>query len=118
VKGDKLGRMLGFPTANLQIDAEDKLIPAHGIYAVTASLGQQLFRGMLYIGNRPTIDGSKTNIEVNLFDFDRDIYGETLQVNIIASLRKDARFDDLETLKRQLHTDKTEALKALSQRGL
>lgn len=118
VKGDKLGRMLGFPTANLQIDASDKLIPAHGIYAVTAQLGQQTFGGMLYIGNRPTVDGSKTNIEVNIFDFDQDIYGENLKVNIIASLRKDARFEDLETLKRQLHADKAAALMALTRNGL
>lgn len=118
VKGDKLGRMLGFPTANLQIDASDKLIPAHGIYAVTAQLGQQTFGGMLYIGNRPTVDGSKTNIEVNIFDFDQDIYGENLKVNIIASLRKDARFEDLETLKRQLHADKAAALVALTRNGL
>lgn len=118
VKGDKLGRVLGFPTANLQIDAEDKLVPAHGIYAVTAQLDQQLLKGMLYIGNRPTVDGSKTNIEVNLFEFERDIYGENLKVNIIANLRNDARFEDLETLKRQLHADKAEALKALAHRGL
>jgi riboflavin kinase/FMN adenylyltransferase len=115
IKGDKLGRMLGFPTANLQLDAEDKLVPAHGIYAVTALLEHQLLKGMLYIGNRPTVDGSKTNIEVNLFDFDRDIYGENLKVNVITNLRNDARFDDLETLKKQLHADKAEALKALSQ---
>jgi riboflavin kinase / FMN adenylyltransferase len=113
VKGDKLGRVLGYPTANIHVESTDKLIPAHGIYAVTVELGYERFKGMLYIGNRPTVDGSKLAIEVNIFDFDRDIYGESLKVNLIATIRKDARFDDLETLKKQMASDKTQSLLAL-----
>ncbi len=114
VKGDKLGRVLGYPTANIHVESTDKLIPAHGIYAVTVELGQERFKGMLYIGNRPTVDGTRLAIEVNIFDFDRDIYGENLKVNLISTIRKDARFDDLESLKKQMENDKVEALKALN----
>jgi len=113
IKGDKLGRVLGFPTANIDVDAHHKLIPAEGIYAVTVNYGTSEFKGMLYIGNRPTVDGINRSIEVNLFDFNKEIYGETLKINLISLLRADAKFDDLEALKQQLHKDKELALEAL-----
>ncbi|HEY5824329.1 MAG TPA: bifunctional riboflavin kinase/FAD synthetase [Cyclobacteriaceae bacterium] len=113
IKGDKLGRVLGFPTANIDVDAHHKLIPAEGIYAVTVNYGANEYQGMLYIGNRPTVDGINRSIEVNLFDFNKEIYGETLKVNLISLLRADAKFDDLEALKLQLHKDKELALQAL-----
>lgn len=115
VKGDKLGRVMGFPTANIQPESHFKLIPAEGIYAVTVRLDNRLLKGMLYIGTRPTVNGSKRNIEVNLFDFEGDIYGQTLSVNFITQLRKDTRFNDLEELKAQLHRDKQAALTALEE---
>lgn len=118
VKGDKLGRVLGFPTANIDIDSNDKLIPAHGIYAVTVEHGSEHLKGMLYIGNRPTVDGTRVAIEVNIFDFDKDIYGENLKVNLIAAIRKDAKFDDLETLKKQMRADKEQAIKVLVDRNI
>jgi riboflavin kinase/FMN adenylyltransferase len=114
VKGDKLGRVLGYPTANIDVDSNDKLIPAHGIYAVTVEHGPDKLKGMLYIGNRPTVDGGRMAIEVNIFDFDKDIYGENLKVNLIATIRKDAKFDDLETLKKQMKADKHEAVRILN----
>jgi riboflavin kinase/FMN adenylyltransferase len=113
VKGDKLGRVLGYPTANIDIDSNDKLVPASGIYAVTVEHESERLKGMLYIGNRPTVDGSRLAIEVNIFDFDKDIYGEDLKVNLIAAIRKDAKFDDLESLKKQMAVDKIMSLKAL-----
>lgn len=115
IKGDKLGRVLGFPTANIDLDSHDKLVPAEGIYAVTVLYGHTEYGGMLYIGNRPTVDGSRRSIEVNIFDFDKDIYGETIQVSFQKLLRSDSKFEDLESLKRQLEKDKAAALKALSQ---
>lgn len=115
VKGDKLGRVLGFPTANIDLDSHDKLVPAEGIYAVTVLYGHIEYGGMLYIGNRPTVDGSRRSIEVNIFDFDKDIYGETIQVSFQKLLRSDSKFEDLESLKRQLEKDKVAALKALSE---
>lgn len=113
VMGDRIGRTLGYPTANLEIDSAHKLIPADGIYAVRVAHGHRLYKGMLYIGTRPTIDGVKRNIEVNLFDFARDIYGETLTVYFYHRTRGDVRFENLEQLKLQLHRDKEETLRSL-----
>lgn len=109
VKGDKLGRVLGFPTANIDIDSHHKLIPAEGIYAVTVQHESTTFGGMLYIGNRPTVGGTKRSIEVNIFDFDKEIYGENLTIKLVAPLRKDFHFADLEALKNQLEADKASA---------
>jgi riboflavin kinase/FMN adenylyltransferase len=114
VIGDKLGRILGYPTANLELDTPNKLVPADAIYAVTVSYSHQLFKGMLYIGNRPTVQGMKRNIEVNIFDFDKDIYGESLTIYFHKLIRRDTRFNNLEELKEQLHIDKEEALKVLT----
>ncbi len=114
IKGDKLGRVLGFPTANIDLDAHDKLIPAEGIYAVRVTHEKTGYGGMLYIGTRPTVDGSKRSIEVNIFNFEKEIYGESLQVSFIKLLRMDSKFHDLESLKEQLHKDKESALFALS----
>jgi riboflavin kinase / FMN adenylyltransferase len=113
IKGDKLGRVLGFPTANIDLDSHDKLVPAEGIYAVTVVHETSTYGGMLYIGNRPTVNGTKRSIEVNIFDFDKEIYGETLKIRFQKLLRADAKFIDLESLKQQLKKDKVAALKAL-----
>jgi len=118
IKGDKLGRVLGFPTANIDIDSRHKLVPNEGIYAVLVQHESSLFGGMLYIGNRPTIGGTKRSIEVNIFDFDKEIYGENLTLRIMAPLRKDAHFVDLEALKKQLKADKESALIILKKGNL
>ena len=114
IKGDKLGRMLGFPTANLDIDSHYKLVPAEGIYAVNVWLEGKRCGGMLYIGYRPTVGGKIKNIEVNIFDFSREIYGETLTIEFVSLLRSDTKFSDLETLKQQMGVDKQAALRALA----
>ncbi|HEY8936469.1 MAG TPA: bifunctional riboflavin kinase/FAD synthetase [Cyclobacteriaceae bacterium] len=113
VKGDKIGRLLGFPTANIEVDTKYKLIPADGIYAVTVGYENNIFKGMLYIGNRPTINGLQRNIEVNIFDFDKEIYGESITVYFHTLIRGDIKFNDLEELKLQLHKDKVDALRLL-----
>ncbi|NOS90661.1 MAG: bifunctional riboflavin kinase/FAD synthetase [Cyclobacteriaceae bacterium] len=113
VKGDKLGRVLGYPTANIDLDSRLKLIPSDGIYAVTILYEHTLYKGMLYIGNRPTVDGSKRVIEVNLFNFSKEIYGETLTVYFHQLIRLDSKFQDLEALKTQLGLDKLDALRLL-----
>ncbi len=112
-KGDKLGRVMGYPTANLSIESYFKLIPADGIYAVRVMHAGKWYGGMLYIGVRPTVNGAKRTIEVNIFDFDSDIYGETLTVTFEKLLRTDSKFKDLEALKNQLHLDKQQALEVL-----
>ncbi len=113
VTGDKLGRLLGYPTANLEIDTKYKLIPNDGIYAVTVDYEHQRLKGMLYIGNRPTINGIKRNIEVNIFNFDKDIYGDALTLHFHSLIRMDMKFSDLEGLKKQMDLDKEQALQIL-----
>ncbi len=113
IKGDKLGRILGFPTANLELDSHDKLVPAEGIYAVKVGHENKIYGGMLYIGTRPTVNGTRRSIEVNIFEFDKDIYGETLHIYFIKLLRRDSKFSDLESLKNQLQRDKDSALAVL-----
>ncbi|MEQ9378693.1 MAG: bifunctional riboflavin kinase/FAD synthetase [Imperialibacter sp.] len=115
VEGDNIGTGLGFPTANLHIEESFKLIPADGIYAVTVDFKGKSFDGMLYIGNRPTLQASPKTIEVNIFNFDQSIYGERIRVNFVALLRKDQRFDSLEMLKQQLIVDKEQAISVLKQ---
>ncbi|HTE30521.1 MAG TPA: bifunctional riboflavin kinase/FAD synthetase [Chryseolinea sp.] len=114
VMGDKLGRILGYPTANIEIDTANKLIPADSIYAATVKYEHRLFKGMLYIGNRPTVYGTKRNIEVNIFDFDREIYGDSLTIYLHKLIRGDIKFNDLAALKDQLRIDKEDTLKVLS----
>ncbi len=113
VKGDQLGRTLGYPTANIEVDSQYKLIPSDGIYAVTVTHENKIFKGMLYIGPRPTVNGSQRVIEVNIFDFDKDIYGDRLTIHFHQYLRGDKKFESLDSLKQQLHTDKEETLKIL-----
>ena len=100
-----MGRQLGYPTANLRIDSPHKLIPADGIYAVHVEHAGQRYEGMLYIGHRPTIQGTSRNIEVNIFNFDQDIYGDTLRVDLLARTREDMTLDSLEALAAQLKED-------------
>ena len=109
VKGDRLGRLIGFPTANIQIDTHYKLIPADGVYAVTVQHEAKNYRGMMYIGFRPTVGGIHKTLEVNLFDFDKEIYGDELVVHLHARLRADNRFSDLDELRQQLLLDKQKA---------
>ena len=113
VKGDQLGRTLGFPTANIEIDSRYKLIPAEGIYAVMVSHENYFYKGMLYIGQRPTVNGTKRVIEVNIFDFSRDIYGENLTVYFCQWLRGDKKLNGLDELKHQLKLDRIESERIL-----
>ncbi|GGA82574.1 bifunctional riboflavin kinase/FAD synthetase [Puia dinghuensis] len=120
IKGNQLGRTLGYPTANLDPENKEKLIPADGVYAVEAQLlpaplftGPKL-KGMMGIGIRPTIEGKHRTIEVNLFDFEEDIYGKQLQVFVKKFLRPELKFNGLEELKAALGQDKIDSLAALN----
>src|SRR5690606_9218911 len=109
VKGDRIGNTIGYPTANIEIDSKYKLVPADGIYAVTVTHANHTYGGMLYIGFRPTVGGTRRAIEVNIFDFDRDIYGETLIVHFHKRLRGDKTFEGLSQMTEQLAKDKEDA---------
>ncbi len=106
VQGDQRGRLLGFPTANLAVDAR-KLLPLRGVYAVRvcSEAGTEIWPGMLNIGSRPTFDGVEQRIEVHLLGFSGDLYGDTLRIEFIERLRDEQRFDGIEALKRQLRED-------------
>lgn len=110
IKGDKIGRTIGFPTANIFLEETYKLIPSDGIYAVTIDMGTESYKGMAYIGQRPTINGMTRNIEVNIFDFNKEIYGQYITMTFLEFLRHDVKFTGLETLKIQLHQDKLDTL--------
>ncbi|MBM3440735.1 MAG: bifunctional riboflavin kinase/FAD synthetase [Bacteroidetes bacterium] len=116
VDGNKFGRTMGFPTANLEINDADKLIPGNGVYAVTARLEgeEKIYKGMMNIGIRPTVDGTRKITEVHLFDFDRDIYGRHLTVWLQAYIRNEIKFSGTEALKAQLATDKQSAIQCLN----
>jgi riboflavin kinase/FMN adenylyltransferase len=115
IKGNQLGRTIGYPTANLQIGNELKLAPGNGVYAVLIQNSKLKIKkgGMMNIGVRPTVDGINRVIEVNIFDFDKDIYGETLTITLIKHLRSEVKFNGLDALKAQLALDKTAAMEAL-----
>lgn len=110
IKGDKIGRTIGFPTANIFVEETYKLIPSDGIYAVTIEMNGQVFKGMAYIGQRPTINGMTRNIEVNIFDFNQEIYGQDVKMNFLEFLRHDVKFTGLEALKEQLQKDEEATL--------
>lgn len=115
ISGNRIGRTIGFPTANIQPSDPEKVIPAIGTYAVWVKVKDKSYRGMLYIGSRPTIAGAKElRIEVNLLDFSGDLYGQSIRVEFARFLRGDARFDSLDQLKEQLAADRIATAKQLS----
>jgi len=111
--GDKSGRSIGYPTANLKSTDEEKIVLGDGIYAVYADVEGKQYKGMMSIGFRPTVNGKVRVTEVNLFDFDREIYGQAIRVYVKKYLRSEVKFNGLEELKEQLHKDKEESLKCL-----
>ena len=117
IKGNKLGRTIGYPTTNLQILDENKLVPGNGVYAVLINNEQLKIKnlgGMMNIGVRPTVDRTQRVIEVNIFEFDQDIYGEILTITLKKYLRSEVKFNGLNALKEQLGLDKIAAMKVLS----
>lgn len=109
IKGQQLGRSIGFPTANIKILHDYKLIPGDGAYAVTVDLDNKTYQGMLNIGNRPTVNGLERTVEVNVFDFSGDLYDKRLSIGFKIFLRAERKFGGLEELKAQLEKDKLKA---------
>lgn len=113
VDGKKIGREIGYPTANILIEDKYKLIPEDGVYAVKVRHDNRMYGGMLNIGKNPTVGGKHKTIEVNIFDFNKDIYGENATIYFIDRLRDEVKFKGLEELKHQLAKDKENSLKIL-----
>jgi riboflavin kinase/FMN adenylyltransferase len=114
VDGDKLGREIGFPTANIKVKEWYKLIPSNGVYAVKILLDDIIYKGMLNIGTRPTVNGKEKTIEVNIFNFNADIYTKALKVEFYERIRDEQKFESLNDLKKQLDIDKEKSIQALS----
>lgn len=114
ISGAKLGRTIGFPTANVQPQDADQLIPEKGVYAIQLQWKGQAYNGMLNIGNRPTVSNELTlHIEAHLFDFNEDIYNEMVEIIFVQRLRDEVKFPSLDALKEQLQKDKAAAMHAL-----
>jgi len=111
MRGDRIGTQIGFPTANIAIEEKYKLIPGDGIFAVKVLVRAETHTGMAYIGSRPTVNGSTRNIEVNLFDFDQDIYGQTIRMEFHHFVRGDMKLNGLDELKARIALDKVEILR-------
>jgi len=116
IEGRKLGRKIGFPTANIKPSTEHKLIPANGVYAVEVQLANKILPGMLSIGSNPTVnsDPDFRSIEVHIFDFDEDIYGRNLTVIFRKRLRDEKKFGSLDELVKQMERDKQDTLRLLT----
>jgi riboflavin kinase/FMN adenylyltransferase len=105
VAGNRLGRTIGFPTANMQLYEPLKLVPMNGVYAVEVEVLGGTYRGMCNIGFRPTVDGKVRTIETHILDFDQEIYGLPLRIRFGRRIRDERKFDSLEALRRQLEQD-------------
>lgn len=118
VEGHKVGRKLGFPTANIEVNDHRKIIPAIGVYAVRVYVEGESYNGMLYIGDRPTLEnGNEVTLEVNILNFDRDIYNNQITVEFISYIRGDYKFNSLDELKEQLVKDRDSANAILGKRN-
>lgn len=118
VRGNQIGRTIGFPTANLHINEEEKLIPSNGVYAVRVSgtcFGNRILNGMMNIGIRPTVEGRRKVIEVNIFEFDADIYEQNITVQVYDYIRDEVKFNGLDALKAQLSQDSITSTTILNQ---
>lgn len=113
--GDKRGKPIGFPTANLKPEHENKVIPKNGVYAVKVRVSDKWYGGMMNIGVRPTFEGQKQTLEVHIFNFEKDIYGQTIQVRFIDRIRDEMKFNGVDELKDQLNRDKENTLELIGQ---
>jgi riboflavin kinase/FMN adenylyltransferase len=120
IRGDQIGRTIGYPTANIQLLTNEKLVPGDGVYAVSLinksnkDNSEKILKGMMYIGSRPVVNGKRRVIEVNIFDFNQDIYDSEVEITLHQWIRGDVHFNGLEALKNQLAIDQIHSLEALS----
>ena len=114
VKGDGLGKQIDYPTANIKIEENYKIIPKDGVYYIKTTIDNKLYNGMMNIGHRPTIGSKEKSIEVNLFNFNRDIYDKIISINVIKKIRDEKKFSSIEALKAQLAKDQEHCLKLIN----
>ena len=114
IKGDGIGKKLDFPTANIKIHNEDKILPFDGVYAGYAIISDKKIIGMINIGNRPTVDGKERRIELHIFDFNTNIYGKNVKISLIKKIRDEIKFNNLDELKDQLQKDEIKSINILN----
>ena len=110
IDGKKLGQTINYPTANLHIEETYKLIPKHGVYIVKSIIDNNTVYGMMNIGHNPTVNGKHQTIETHFFDFNKDLYGQNLKIELLQRLRDEQKFNSVQELQSQLHIDKKNAL--------
>ena len=110
IKGKQLGRTIGFPTANLKIEEDYKLIPKNGVYIVKSNINQKTVFGVMNIGTNPTVNGEELSIEVHFIDFDADLYNSKIEISVLERIREEQKFDSIELLKLQIQEDKETAI--------
>ena len=113
VKGKKIGKQIGYPTANIKVDNKWKQLPNDGVYAVCVYIGSIEYKGMMNIGFNPTFNSQKKSIEIHILDFDLDIYGEELKVSVVKKIRKEKKFSSVEELKKILNLDENKVRQLL-----
>ena len=113
IKGNSLGKTINFPTANIVVEDKWKILPADGVYAVKIVLEAKEYKGMMNIGQKPTVDGNGLSLEVNIFDFNQDIYGKGIEIRFVKRIRDERKFENLLGLKKQLLIDRNKARKIL-----
>ena len=113
IKGNSLGKTINFPTANIVVENKWKILPADGVYAVKIVLEAKEYKGMMNIGQKPTVDGNGISLEVNIFDFNQDIYGKGIEIRFVKRIRDERKFENLQGLKKQLLIDRNKARKIL-----
>ena len=109
IQGNQLGRQIGFPTANIYIENKYKIIPKNGVYIVEVFFNEKSFNGMMNIGLKPTIGGKNISIEVNIFNFDQDIYNQKISISVLEFIRSEIKFNNIEQLKNQIKIDAIKA---------
>lgn len=114
IEGKKIGRTIGYPTANILIEENYKLIPKNGVYIVSSIINNVVFYGMMNIGTNPTLGENNQTIEIHFFNFDADIYHQKIQVSVIEYIRNEEKFESLQALKEQLNKDKEFSIKFLN----
>lgn len=116
VKGNQLGRTLGYPTANIQVNEPLKLIPYQGVYIATSTIDGNKVYGMMNIGTKPTVDGKNQTIEIHFFDVDQDLYNRNLNIELLHRIRDEKKFETIKHLKEQLQIDKAQSLQWIKQK--
>ena len=109
-----MGKQINYPTANIYVEENYKIIPKDGVYFINTIIDDNEFHGMMNIGHRPTIGQNKKSIEVHLFDFDNDIYDKTISVDVLLKIRDEIKFSSIEALKEQLKKDETYCIQLIN----